>query len=363
MAPGVCGSQPCLNGGTCKDLGGDSFRCECHTRFTGPTCSLDTDPCASSPCLHGGFCRQGPTLGGYTCECSSDLSGKRCEFGRYCNSDPCRNGGTCEEGDSGPACRCAGYAGELCEVDVNECEMGGCFNGATCVNEPGGFQCICPPNATGPHCGEPLYSTQISSSIYNVTWEEVVGILVSVTIICLVVTLFIIYRRFHVNTSRNKRNQATNEVIKGVVMNSFSIRPNESDFKRGTKHTNMEGTQVFPHYLPRSPSYISSSESTPYSSNALNNVDTVRSLSSAESEDYPQSPSLPPRADNSHKTDWPDLMEHKQMSIYSTNMNNDLQPGIVPELLSCVMTSELAGQRSQVGDDVHRDNNDPHTIE
>nr|CAD7424977.1 unnamed protein product [Timema monikensis] len=362
-APGMCGSQPCLNGGTCKDLGGDSFRCECHMRFTGPTCSLDTDPCASSPCLHGGLCRQGPTLGSYACDCSPDLSGKRCEFGRYCNSDPCRNGGTCEEGDSGPACRCAGYAGELCETDVDECETGGCFNGATCVNEPGSFQCICPPNATGLHCGESLYSTQISSSIYNVTWEEVVGILVSVTIICLVVTLFVIYRRFHVNTSRHKRNQATNEVIKGVVLNSFSIRPHDSDFKRGTKHTNMEVTQALPHYLPRSPSYISSSESTPYSSNAPNNVDTVRSLSSAESEDYPQSPSLPARADNSHKTDWPDLMEHKQMSIYSTNMNNDLQPGIVPELLSCVMTSELAGQRSQVGDGVHRDNNDPHTIE
>nr|CAD7199208.1 unnamed protein product [Timema douglasi] len=362
-APGMCGSQPCLNGGTCKDLGGDSFRCECHTRFTGPTCSLDTDPCASSPCLHGGLCRQGPTLGSHACNCSPDLSGKRCEFGRYCNSDPCRNGGTCEEGDSGPACRCTGYAGELCETDVDECETGGCFNGATCVNEPGSFQCICPPNATGLHCGEPLYSTQISSSIYNVTWEEVVGILVSVTIICLVVTLFVIYRRFHVNTSRHKRNRATNEVIKGVVLNSFSIRPHDSDFKRGTKHTNMEVTQALPHYLPRSPSYISSSESTPYSSNAPNNVDTVRSLSSAESEDYPQSPSLPARADNSHKTDWPDLMEHKQMSIYSTNMNNDLQPGIVPELLSCVMTSELAGQRSQVEDDVHRDNNDPHTIE
>nr|CAD7397014.1 unnamed protein product [Timema cristinae] len=346
-APGMCGSQPCLNGGTCKDLGGDSFRCECHMRFTGPTCSLDTDPCASSPCLHGGLCRQGPTLGSYACDCSPDLSGKRCEFGRYCNSDPCRNGGTCEEGDSGPACRCAGYAGELCETDVDECETGGCFNGATCVNEPGSFQCICPPNATGLHCGEPLYSTQISSSIYNVTWEEVVGILVSVTIICLVVTLFVIYRRFHVNTSRHKRNQATNEVIKGVVLNSFSIRPHDSDFKRGTKHTNMEVTQN-PHLIV---------------SNAPNNVDTVRSLSSAESEDYPQSPSLPARADNSHKTDWPDLMEHKQMSIYSTNMNNDLQPGIVPELLSCVMTSELAGQRSQVGDGVHRDNNDPHTIE
>lgn len=49
MVAGVCSSQPCKNFGSCVPLG-DSFRCECHQRFTGRLCEMDLDQCASSPC-------------------------------------------------------------------------------------------------------------------------------------------------------------------------------------------------------------------------------------------------------------------------------------------------------------------------
>lgn len=58
VSPGPCGSQPCQNGGTCKDTHGSlGYECHCHSRFVGPLCEIDMDPCASQPCLFGGKCK------------------------------------------------------------------------------------------------------------------------------------------------------------------------------------------------------------------------------------------------------------------------------------------------------------------
>ena len=85
VPPGVCGSQPCQNGGTCSESKSEDggYECQCHSRFRGASCEIDTDPCASSPCLYGGRCKVLAELGDYECECvGPSLSGKRCEFGR-----------------------------------------------------------------------------------------------------------------------------------------------------------------------------------------------------------------------------------------------------------------------------------------
>lgn len=85
IPPGVCGSQPCQNGGTCSESKTEDggYECQCHSRFRGSNCEIDTDPCASSPCLYGGRCRVLHELGDFACECiGTSLSGKRCEFGR-----------------------------------------------------------------------------------------------------------------------------------------------------------------------------------------------------------------------------------------------------------------------------------------
>jgi protocadherin Fat 1/2/3 len=96
---------------------------------------------------------------------------------------------------------------------------------------------------TGLHCSNPLYSTPITSSIYNVTWEEVVGIIVAVIILCILVFLFVMYRRFHVKRSRERANNINNETRKDIMLNS--ARPNDNEFKRGSKLSNLEVSQVW----------------------------------------------------------------------------------------------------------------------
>ena len=143
LPPGVCGSHPCKHGGTCLELDTPSgFACTCPSRFSGATCEYDLDPCSSNPCLHGAKCVN--LKNDYHCECPTKLSGKRCHYGKYCNPNPCENKGVCEEGQNGSICKCRGFTGEFCTIDVNECQhQNPCHNGGTCVNSPGGFHCIC----------------------------------------------------------------------------------------------------------------------------------------------------------------------------------------------------------------------------
>src|SRR4051812_435007 len=50
-------------------------------------------------------------------------------------------------------CRCkAGFYGEDCEVDVNECLSNPCTNNGTCNNLAGRFACKCVPGYVGSTC-------------------------------------------------------------------------------------------------------------------------------------------------------------------------------------------------------------------
>ncbi|CAK1553844.1 unnamed protein product [Leptosia nina] len=162
-SPGPCSAYPCLHGGTCREADApDAYTCTCHGRYRGRDCEQDTDPCASQPCLHGGVCSLALDVAeGYRCACAAGLSGARCERGRWCRADVCLHGGACEEGEADASCRCRGYYGPRCELDVDECVGEPCLNGATCLNEPGSFRCLCPPDKTGMNCGNPLYSDAV----------------------------------------------------------------------------------------------------------------------------------------------------------------------------------------------------------
>ena len=42
----------------------------------------------------------------------------------------------------------SGYAGDICEIDINECESDPCQNGGTCANTDGSFNCMCSSQGT-----------------------------------------------------------------------------------------------------------------------------------------------------------------------------------------------------------------------
>lgn len=47
-----CSSNPCHNGGTCKD-GINGFTCLCPEGFHDPKCLSEVNECNSNPCIHG----------------------------------------------------------------------------------------------------------------------------------------------------------------------------------------------------------------------------------------------------------------------------------------------------------------------
>ncbi|GIZ04115.1 fibropellin-1 [Caerostris extrusa] len=50
-------------------------------------------------------------------------------------------------------CFCpAGFTGQFCEVDIDECASRPCYNGGTCVDLPQDYRCLCPPGYTGLQC-------------------------------------------------------------------------------------------------------------------------------------------------------------------------------------------------------------------
>jgi hypothetical protein len=68
-----CSSNPCHNGGVCKDLLG-SYECECLSGFTGDNCEINIDECESVVCPANSECVDG--IGTYKCVCKIGFPGK-----------------------------------------------------------------------------------------------------------------------------------------------------------------------------------------------------------------------------------------------------------------------------------------------
>ncbi|NXM70843.1 SNED1 protein, partial [Serilophus lunatus] len=146
-----CQSQPCLNGGQCKDHIA-AFLCLCEPGYTGHHCELDVDECQSEPCKNSGTCQDLP--GSFACYCPVGFLGTQCETEvDACESDPCQNGGECESYGGSFLCVCPeGFFGYHCEIANDPCFSSPCGSRGYCLPSNGTHSCTCKVSYTGKSC-------------------------------------------------------------------------------------------------------------------------------------------------------------------------------------------------------------------
>ncbi|NWZ32523.1 SNED1 protein, partial [Asarcornis scutulata] len=146
-----CRSQPCLNGGQCKDRIAE-FLCVCEPGYVGHHCELEVDECQSEPCKNGGTCRDLP--GSFVCFCAEGFVGIQCEEEvDACESGPCQNGGECEGYRGSYLCVCPeGFFGYHCETASDPCFSSPCGSRGYCLPSNGTHSCTCKVSYTGKSC-------------------------------------------------------------------------------------------------------------------------------------------------------------------------------------------------------------------
>ncbi|XP_028321219.1 delta-like protein C isoform X2 [Gouania willdenowi] len=147
-----CDSNPCSNGGSCKDLL-DGYSCACPQGFYGINCEIVAVRCAEKPCFNRGTCVESDG-GGYTCRCAFGFTGSNCEKKiDRCTSNPCTNGAQCLDVANHVVCRCRpGFSGSRCETNIDDCAGNPCKNAGTCMDGVNGFTCSCTLGFMGPDC-------------------------------------------------------------------------------------------------------------------------------------------------------------------------------------------------------------------
>ncbi|KAL1022840.1 hypothetical protein UPYG_G00033150 [Umbra pygmaea] len=75
----VCGDEnrnyTCFNAGNCTER---DLSCDCLPGFTGHRCEQEVDECKSNPCMNGGYCRN--LVNKYHCVCEMSFAGDNCQI-------------------------------------------------------------------------------------------------------------------------------------------------------------------------------------------------------------------------------------------------------------------------------------------
>lgn len=149
-----------MNSGVCLNTY-NGYTCKCSGNWTGLKCNFPitkkvlTDCLEESKkCLNGGSCLKALNELRYSCKCPPNFTGKSCEIPNpsVCDSNPCKNNGKCVQlNQNSYECKCVGgFVGTHCER-FNYCANASCGHGA-CVNGNQGYSCTCDNNFTGAKC-------------------------------------------------------------------------------------------------------------------------------------------------------------------------------------------------------------------
>lgn len=153
---GVCGSKTdkCARNLACLRLNNCVARC-----FKGK-------PCDPNPCQNGGSCSVAGIDDAPICDCVPGFNGALCNEscpydcdGKNCGDDGC--GGTCgecaDEKDCSPQGQCcpAGFAGDNCSANINDCFPNPCEFGA-CTDGVNSYECTCDAGYHGANCDTPI---------------------------------------------------------------------------------------------------------------------------------------------------------------------------------------------------------------
>ena len=140
----------------------------------------------------------------FSCACNAGYTGNSCDTDiNECETNPCVQG-TCTNLDGDYSCSCPpGTTGRDCNQDVDECQTSNpCLNGGTCANTIGSYTCACETGFTGSTCDEPVIEQPGSdTATLGIAVGVSIGILllllVIVAIIVLVVLRVVRYKKRH----------------------------------------------------------------------------------------------------------------------------------------------------------------------
>ena len=92
------------------------------------------------------------------CDCTAGWSGQLCDENvDDCAGQPCQNGAECIDGVDAFSCVCAtGFTGLLCTVNTNDCAMAPCENGGVCEDGADAFVCHCAAGYEGDTCSDEI---------------------------------------------------------------------------------------------------------------------------------------------------------------------------------------------------------------
>ncbi|CAB3373706.1 Hypothetical predicted protein [Cloeon dipterum] len=194
-----CETTPCSNNAVCDTV---TPKCVCLPGFEGVFCEREINECQTDPCQNGGTCRDG--LATYSCTCKFGFEGPSCQNDvNECDSRGiCGNAGECINTIGSYECKCNDptKCGPMCSLD-NPCNpTNPCINGQceeNCEGETPLYTCNCTIGFTGTHCDQPTESLPSGPGVDIA--------LIVVPIVCVLLLIAFIALVVFVSLARKKR--------------------------------------------------------------------------------------------------------------------------------------------------------------